>query len=149
MKISAKTDYAVRAMIELAAADEGLLSGHEIADRQGIPRQFLDGILGDLRRAGLVASRRGINGGYRLTRPGTEIMIAHVIRAIDGPLATVRGERPEHLDYAGAAAALQSVWIAVRAQLREVLDEVSIADVAAGKLPTVVTRAAAEDGAWS
>jgi Rrf2 family protein len=149
MRISAKTDYAVRAMIELAAADRGLLSGHEIAELQDIPRQFLDGILGDLRRAGLVVSRRGINGGYRLARPATEIMVAHVIRAVDGPLATVRGERPENLDYAGAAGSLQTVWIAVRAQLRRVLDEVSIAEIAAGTLPGGIAAAVHEDSTWS
>lgn len=149
MRISAKTDYAVRAMIELAATDGGLLSGHEIAERQDIPRQFLDGILGDLRRAGLVLSKRGINGGFRLARPGSEIMVAQVIRAVDGPLATVRGERPENLDYAGAATSLQTVWIAVRAQLRGVLDEVSIADIAAGKLPGAIATAVRDDSAWS
>ena len=149
MKISAKTDYAVRALIELATADVGQLSGHEIADRQQIPRQFLDGILGDLRRAGLISSQRGINGGYRLARPGSEIMVAEVIRAVDGPLATVRGERPENLEYDGASESLQLVWIAVRAQLREVLDFVSVADIASSQLPTVVTDAVADESVWN
>jgi len=149
MKVSARTDYALRAMIELAAVEGQVLSGPEIAERQQIPRQFLDAILGDLRRSGLIASQRGVNGGFRLARPGTEIMIADVMRVADGPLATVRGERPQHLAYDGAAVPLQQVWITVRAHLREVLDHVSIADVARDDLPTSISTVASDPETWT
>lgn len=135
-------------MIELAVADGRVVPGPEIAERQQIPRQFLDAILGDLRRSGLIVSQRGINGGFRLARPGADITIGDVMRVADGPLATVRGERPQHLDYAGAAVPLQLVWITVRAHLREVLDHVSIADVARNRLPEHITGVAASEDVW-
>ena len=125
MRISAKADYAVRAAAELAAAgDERPVKGEAIAAAQGIPQNFLENILADLRHAGLVKSQRGADGGYRLARPAGEISVADVIRAVEGPLAAVRGEAPEDVSYAGAAAPLQDVWIAVRANLRDVVEHV-------------------------
>ena len=136
MRISAKADYAVRAAAELAAAgDERPVKGEAIAAAQGIPQNFLENILADLRHAGLVKSQRGADGGYRLARPAGEVSVADVIRAVEGPLAAVRGEAPEDVSYAGAAAPLQDVWIAVRANLRAVVEHVSLADLAAGRVP--------------
>jgi Rrf2 family protein len=137
VKITAKADYAVRAAAELAAAegDEHPLKGEAIATAQGIPQNFLENILSDLRHAGLVRSQRGAVGGYRLARPAAEVTVADVIRAVEGPLAAVRGEAPEDVTYTGAAAPLQDVWIAVRASLRSVVEHVSLADLAAGKVP--------------
>jgi Rrf2 family protein len=119
-----------------------------IAHAQGIPFPFLGSILRDLREAGLVNSQRGADGGYWLAKPAAEISVADVIRAIDGPLAWVRGVRPEDLDYAGPARALQDVWIAARASLREVLEVVTLADVAGGRLPASVRALTAEPSAW-
>lgn len=130
MRISAKVDYALRAMLELATAD-GLVKSERIATAQGIPQKFLQTILLDLRHAELVASQRGVEGGHMLGRPAAEISIADVIRAVEGPLATVRGMRPEELEYVGAAAALRDTWIDLRAAMRGVLEETSLADVAA------------------
>jgi Rrf2 family protein len=146
--ISAKVDYAVRALLALADADGGPLPGASIASAQGLPSKFLEGILAELRRAGIVASQRGAEGGYRLARPAAQITIADVMRAIDGPLAEVRGVRPEQASYQGAARSLQEVWIAVRASLREVLDHTTLADVASGELPAAVKRLAADPDAW-
>jgi Rrf2 family protein len=142
VRISAKADYAVRAAAELAAAGDGLLKGEAIASAQGIPRNFLENILSDLRHAGLVKSQRGAEGGYRLARPASEVSIADVIRAVEGPLAAVRGEAPEDVSYAGAAVPLQDVWIAVRANLRAVVEHVTLADLAAGTVPADVARLA-------
>lgn len=130
MRISAKVDYALRAMLELATAD-GLVKAERLATVQGIPQKFLQAILLDLRHAELVASQRGVEGGHALARPATEISIADVIRAVEGPLATVRGKRPEELEYVGAAAALRDTWIELRTAMRGVLDETSLADVVA------------------
>jgi Rrf2 family protein len=143
VRISAKADYAVRAAAELAAAgDERPIKGEAIAAAQGIPQNFLENILADLRHAGLVKSQRGADGGYRLARPAAEISVADVIRAVEGPLAAVRGEAPEDVSYAGAAAPLQDVWIAVRANLRAVVEHVSLADLAAGRVPGEIARLA-------
>ena len=150
MRISAKADYAVRAAIELAAAaDVGApTKGDAIATAQSIPVKFLENILGDLRHAGLVRSQRGADGGYWLARPPAEISIADIIRAVEGPLASVRGERPEDVDYAGSAQPLQQTWIAVRAALRGVVETVTLADLAGGQLPARVDKLAKDPEAW-
>jgi Rrf2 family protein len=148
VKISAKADYAVRAAAELAAAgDERPVKGEAIAGAQGIPQNFLENILADLRHAGLVKSQRGADGGYRLARPAAEVTVADVIRAVEGPLAAVRGEAPEDVSYSGAAAPLQEVWIAVRASLRAVVEHVSLADVAAGRVPADIAELARDPDA--
>jgi Rrf2 family protein len=149
VRISARADYAVRAAIVLAAAGDRPTKGDAIARAQDIPLKFLENILGDLRNAGLVRSQRGAEGGYWLHRPAEEIAVADVIRAVDGPLASVRGGRPEETEYEGAAAPLQEVWIAVRASLRGVLERVTLADLAAGELPDDVRRLARDPEAWT
>jgi len=148
MRISAKADYAVRAAIELAAAGDGPVKGDSIAQAQGIPLRFLENILGDLRHAGIVASLRGAEGGYALARPASEITVADVIRAVDGPLASVRGGRPEDVTYEGAAEPLAQVWIAVRASLRTVVEHVTLADLAAKRLPGDIAALAEDPDAW-
>ena len=149
VRISAKTDYAIRATLELAATGDGRpVKGETLASAQQLPLRFLENILTQLRHAGLVESRRGAEGGYRLARPGSEITLADVIRAIDGPLAGVSGARPETLDFDGVAAPMRDIWIAVRAALREVLEGVSLADVVAGELPERVQRLLAVEDAW-
>jgi Rrf2 family protein len=149
MRVSAKADYALRAAIELAAGEgSGPVKGERIAQAQEIPVKFLENILGDLRQAGIVRSQRGAEGGYWLARPAAEITLAQVIRAADGPLANVRGVRPESIEYTGSAAPLRDVWIAVRASLRSVLEEVTLADVAVGTLPSVVGTLVADPEAW-
>ena len=150
MRVSAKTDYALRAAVELAAAqDSGApVKGERLATSQSIPLRFLENILLQLRHAGLVDSRRGAEGGYRLARPAAEISLADVIRAIDGPLAGVSGNRPETLEFKGTSEPLREVWIAVRAALRGVLESVTLADVANGELPENVRALAAEPDAW-
>lgn len=149
MRISAKADYALRAAAELAAAEgAGPVKGEAIATAQAIPAKFLEAILTSMRTAGIVASQRGADGGYWLARPADRVSVADVIRAVEGPLANVRGVRPEALEYHGAAAALQDVWIGVRANLRHVLEEVTLADVARGELPEHVTALVHEPEAW-
>ena len=148
MRISAKADYAVRAALELAAAGGESVKGERIAEAQDIPLKFLENILQELRHAGLVRSQRGPEGGYRLGRPAGEIPLGAVIRAVEGPLASVRGEAPEDLAYDGAAGSLQDVWVALRVNLRAVLDEVSLEDVAQGKLPAAISRLTREPDAW-
>jgi Rrf2 family protein len=150
MHISARADYAVRAASELAAAQPAgdPVKGEHLSRAQGIPHKFLENILSDLRHAGLVRTRRGSEGGYSLTRPGAEISVAEVLRAIEGPLATVQGTRPEELHYEGAAASLPEVWVALRANLRGVLESVSLADLAAGDLPDPVRVLIADEDAW-
>ena len=141
MRMSAKAEYAVRAMIQLAAADEGaLVKTDDLAKAQGIPPQFLVDILSDLRTDRLVHSRRGREGGYELARPAAEISIADVLRCIDGPLASVRDIGLGDLPYSGPTAALTDVWRALRASMRSVLEETSLADVAAGALPSHVAK---------
>jgi len=148
MRISAKADYAIRAAVELAAAGTGPVKGEQIAQKQEIPQNFLENIMADLRNAGLVTSRRGAEGGYWLAHPADQITLAEVIRAVDGPLANVRGIRSEQLDYRGSAAPLLHVWVAVRASLRAVLERVTLADVASGSLPASVEALVADDDAW-
>ncbi|MFD4182056.1 RrF2 family transcriptional regulator [Rhodococcus sp. NPDC058514] len=148
MHITAKVDYAVRTLVELAAAGEAPAKAEYLANAQSIPHKFLEAVLGDLRRAGMVHSRRGPDGGYWLARPAAEITVADVIRAVEGPLASVRGQRPEEVHYDGPAAPLLDVWIAVRVNLRAVLEGVSIADIAGGRLPGFVDRLTADPQAW-
>ncbi len=148
MHISAKADYAVRALVALAASDGQPVAGAALASAQGLPAKFLEAILAELRRAGMVVSQRGAEGGYRLARPAASISLAEVFRAIDGPLAEVRGARPETTAYEGPNARLQDVWIAVRASLRSVLERTTLADVASGQLPANVRRLAADPDAW-
>ena len=149
MRVSAKADYAIRAAVELAAAGDGPVKGDRIAKAQGIPPNFLENILADLRNAGIVGSRRGAEGGYWLARPAEDVSLADVIRAVDGPLANVRGVRSDQLEYEGSAKALADVWIAVRASLRGVLEHVTLADVASGELPDHVRQLAADPDAWA
>ena len=149
MRVSAKVDYAVRAAVELAAAEQGVnVKAEAIAEAQAIPRKFLDNILQGMRQSGIVVSRRGPDGGHQLARPAAEIAIADIIRAIDGPLANVGGRFPEDLALQGTAAPMQEVWIAVRASLRGVLEETTLADVAGGTLPAAVHDLAGQPGAW-
>jgi Rrf2 family protein len=149
MRVSAKVDYAVRAGVELAAAADGRpVKGDRIAQSQEIPLKFLENILLDLKHAGLVQSQRGADGGYWLARSPEEISLADVIRAVEGPIANVRGLRPEQVEYGGASEQLRDVWIAVRANLRAVLETVTLADVATGRLPDDVARIAADPEAW-
>jgi Rrf2 family protein len=150
VRISAKADYAVRAAIELARAHDAdrPTKGEAIAQAQQIPLKFLENILADLRHAGLVRSQRGADGGYWLNRPPAEVSVADIIRAVDGPLASIRGQRPEDVPYDGAAEPLQQVWIAVRANLRAVLENVTVGDLAEAKLPAKIEKLASDPEAW-
>ena len=149
MRISAKADYAVRAALALAGPDQdGPLKGDRISEAQGIPLRFLENILGELRHSGLVQSQRGTEGGYWLARPAADVTIAEIIRAVDGPLATVRGERPEDLEYLGRAQKLQDVWVGLRANIREVLETVTLADIVAGDLPEPVGEIVGRPEVW-
>ena len=147
MHIPAKVDYGMRALLALAAGGVPA-TGEALAIEQGLPSKFLGAILNDLRRAGLVTSQRGAEGGYRLARPADRITVADVMRALDGPLAEVRGLRPEMASYEGAATHLQDVWVAVRASLRQVLEVVTLEDVVCGKLPPAVAQLTADPDAW-
>ena len=147
MRLSARVDYALRATVELAAADAPR-TVDQLSAAQNIPAKYLESILGELRRGGLLRSQRGPDGGYRLARTAAEISIADVIRALDGELANVRGSRPEDLAYVGAATALQEVWIALRASERAILEKVTLADVATGQMPASVATLAADPSAW-
>jgi Rrf2 family protein len=149
MRISAKVDYAVRAAVELAAAtDEKPIKAERIATAQDIPLNFLENILGELRHAGIVRSHRGAEGGFRLAKPADQVTVADVIRAVEGPLASVRGGPPEEAVYAGASESLLRVWIAVRASLRSVAEHVTLADIAAGHLSPTVDKLADDPEAW-
>jgi Rrf2 family protein len=148
MRISAKADYAVRAALELAAADDPPVKGERLAQAQGIPLKFLENILIDLRHSSIVASQRGPDGGYRLARPAAEVTVADVVRAVDGPLAVVHGEPPEEIAYEGVASGLQQVWVALRASVRAVLEEVTLADIVEGSIPPSVLELAREPDAW-
>jgi Rrf2 family protein len=149
VRISAKADYAVRAVVELAAAaGEKPVKAERVASAQDIPLNFLENILGELRHAGIVRSHRGADGGFRLAKPADEVTIADVIRAVEGPLASVRGGPPEDASYGGAAEALPRVWIAVRASLRSVVEQVTVGDVAAGSLPASIDKLAQDPEAW-
>ncbi len=150
VEITAKTEYAVRAMLQLAEAAEPELpvSVDALAQAQGLPRKFLEAILADLRRAELVISTKGARGGYRLVRPASEIPVGAVFRAVDGPLAEVRGRRPHQTAYDGVAEHLPVLWVAVRSSLRRVLDETSLEQLRSGELPDHVRRLADEPDAW-
>jgi Rrf2 family protein len=150
MRVSAKADYAVRAAVELASQHgAGPVKGERLGEAQGIPVNFLENILGDLRQAGLVRSQRGPDGGYWLARDPTEVTVADVMRAVEGPLAAVRGERPEQLEYIGAAEGLQRVWIALRTNIRGVLEQVTLAEIAGDALPSAVDALAREPDSWT
>jgi Rrf2 family protein len=148
VRVSARADYAVRALSELAASSGASMTAESIARAQGVPLKFLLGILGELRRAGLVRSQRGPAGGYLLDRDPSSITIADVMRAVDGPLASVQDAKPEDVTYPGPAAKLQDVWIAVRASLRLVLEQVTIAHLLAGELPQSVQELTRSEDAW-
>jgi Rrf2 family protein len=149
VRISAKVDYAVRAAVELAAAtDEKPIKAERIATAQDIPLNFLENILGELRHAGIVRSHRGAEGGFRLAKPADQVTVADVIRAVEGPLASVRGGPPEEAAYGGASEALLRVWIAVRASLRSVAEHVTLADIAGGQLPGAIDKLADDPEAW-
>lgn len=148
MRTTAKVDYAVRAAVELAVHGDAPVSAERIAEAQQIPANFLENILLDLRRAGIVDSRRGASGGYLLAKPAREIVVADIVRAVEGPLASVRGLSPDQLDYEGSAAPLRDVWVALRSAVRGVLEHVTLADIASGKLPAQVTRLTREPDAW-
>ncbi len=149
MRITAKADYAVRAAVELAASGEGgPVKAEQISEAQGIPLNFLENILAELRRAGIVESRRGAAGGYLLARPAAEVSLADVIRAVEGPLANVRGLSPDGLEYEGSAERLRDVWIALRANVRGVLEQVTLTDVAKGDLPPHIAELTQDADAW-
>jgi Rrf2 family protein len=149
MRVSAKADYALRALIEMAVRDDSSpVSAEELGRRQEIPHGFLQAILADLRRAGIVVSQRGQSGGWRLGRDAAEVSVADVIRAVDGPLVSVYGLRPEAVSYNPSAQVLQHVWIAARHSLRDVFEEVSIRDLASGTLPEAVAARTADEDAW-
>jgi Rrf2 family protein len=148
MRVSAKADYAVRAAAELAAADEGPVKGERLAEAQEIPLQFLEHILLELKHHGIVRARRGAKGGYWLARPAEEVTIADVVRAVEGPIADVQSTPPEAIEYRGNSEHLREVWIAVRASLRSVLEEVTLANLVAGELPKVVDDLISQPDAW-
>jgi Rrf2 family protein len=148
MRVTAKVDYAVRALLELAVAEDGPLKGERIAQAQAIPLKFLENILIDLRHANIVRAQRGAEGGYWLARPANEITLGEVIRAVEGPLASVRGEPPEDMSYSGPAEHLRTVWVAVRASLRAVVDELTLADVVADRMPARVRELTEAPDAW-
>lgn len=148
MRISARADYAVRATVAIAQAADDVISADAVAESQGIPGSFLEGILTSLRRAGIVTSRRGAAGGYRLALPASTVSVADVIRAVDGPLVYVRDARPSDVDYAQEQEALAALWVALRANVRAVLEATTIADLAAGSLPASVQALADEPRAW-
>jgi Rrf2 family protein len=150
MHVTAKADYAVRAVVELADSSQSSpRKVEDVAQAQGIPVSFLENILTQLRSSGVVRSQRGPEGGYWLAHPANEVSLAQVIRAVEGPLVGVRGQRPEEIEYSGSAEALQQVWIALRANLRKVLDEVTVADVAGGKLPKEIMALTKAEEAWA
>jgi Rrf2 family protein len=151
MHVSAKVDYAMRALLVIArdGEDGSLIKGDHLATAQDIPARFLEGILRQLRQAGIIASQRGADGGYRLAREASAITVADVVRALDGPLADVRGDRPENAEYNGAAEHLRDVWVATRAAVRNVLDHVTLEDIANGTLPPAVTTLIKDPEAWS
>ena len=149
MRVSAKADYALRALVEIAAVGEGQpVSAEQLGNAQDIPRGFLQTILADLRRADIVISQRGKAGGWRFARSPETVTVADVIRAVDGPLVSVYGVRPEAVEYGEAAAVLQHVWIAARSSLRSVFEQVTIRDLAGGRLPDAVAALTQDDDAW-
>jgi Rrf2 family protein len=149
MHVTAKADYAVRAVVELASSSQASpRKVDEVARAQDIPVSFLENILTQLRSAGIVRSQRGPEGGYWLAHPADELLLGNVIRAVEGPLVGVRGQRPEEVSYNGAAESLQPVWLALRANIRKVVDHVTVADIAAGKLPRQITALSKQEEAW-
>ena len=148
MQISARGEYAVRAALELAATYPATLSAQALADAQSLPRKFLEAILADLRRGGIVLSIRGAEGGYSLARPPQQTTVGAVLRAVDGPLAGVRGHRPEQTSYSGTAEHLPTLWVAVRAAVRNVVDEVNLSDIVSGQLPEPVLALTKAPDAW-
>jgi Rrf2 family protein len=150
MRVTAKVDYAVRAAIELGGAPPGQpVKGERIATAQQIPMKFLENILAELKRSGLISSQRGAEGGYWLARPAEEITVADLIRAVEGPLANVRGLQPQEAEFEGSAVPLQRMWVSVRASLRHVLEHVTIADLVTGTLPPEVSALADDPDAWA
>jgi Rrf2 family protein len=148
MHLTATADYALRAVIEIAQAHPKHITAEHIAKEQDIPLKFIENILATLKRAGVVSARRGVEGGYWLARPATKITLADIIRAVEGPLANVRGTRPEQVKYHGAARPLRDVWIALRVNLRSVLEAVTVDHVVTGKLPAPVSRLTRHREAW-
>jgi len=151
LQVSARADYAIRAAAELARAaldGVGSTKGERISDEQGIPKKFMENILLDLKRHGLVRAQRGAAGGYWLAHPPEEITLADIIRAVEGPLANVRGEWPEAVEYGGAAESLKEVWIALRASMRSVLEGVTLADLVEGRMPPPVEDLTRDPEAW-
>jgi Rrf2 family protein len=149
MHVTAKADYAVRAVVELSGSSQDApRKVDEVAQAQGIPVSFLENILTQLRSSGMVRSQRGPEGGYWLAQPPEEINLAQIIRAVEGPLVGVRGQRPEEIEYTGSAESLQQVWVALRSNLRKVLEHVTVADVAAGKLPKDIVALTKQEEAW-
>lgn len=148
MRVTARSDYALRAVTELAASEGELLKREDIAARQGIPAEFLESVMLALKHDGIVQSQRGASGGFRLARPAATISLAEVIRAVDGPMLDVRGNRAEAVVYAGPAKRIQDVWVAVRASLREILEGTTIDDVVRGRLPPPVERLTRDPAAW-
>lgn len=146
--ISAKADYAVRALLILATSDDGRTTVDQLVRAGNLPRKFLESIMSELRRAGLVTSRRGPDGGFALARPASKITVADILRAVDGPLAEVRGLRPESTSYSGSAEHLGAVWVAVRASLRAVLEHVTLDDLTTGRLPSVIIDLTGDPDAW-
>lgn len=148
MQVTARGDYAVRALLELAARADGRATRDDLAGAQGIPRRYLEQVLTQLRRSGLLVAHRGPTGGYSLGRDPAEISVAEVLRAVDGPLALVQGERPENVTYDGASEHLAELWVGLRAAVRSVLEEVSVADLLAGDLPAEVRELVDDPDAW-
>lgn len=148
MQVTARVDYAIRAMAEFAAQPDRALTRKDLATAQGLPGKFLESILRDLARDGILTSQRGASGGFRLGRPADDITLADVVRAVDGPLAAVRGQPPESVEYTGPARALTRVWVATRAALRQVLEATTVADLASGTLPEHVERLTEDTEAW-
>jgi Rrf2 family protein len=148
VQVTARIDYAVRALLELASSDAGRVTRDELADAQDIPRRYLESILLQLRREGLVVGQRGAAGGYRLGRPPELITVADVSRAVDGPLALVQGQRPEHITYEGTSQHLGDLWVGLRAAVRSVMETVTLADLLSGELPEAVQALVADPDAW-
>jgi len=148
MRVTARVDYALRALVELTAAGGGPAKLQDLATAQDIPGGFLEHVLRDLRAAGLVTSHRGSQGGYRLARPATAITVAEVIRVLEGPLANVQGIRPNEVTFPGVSAPMREVWVATRAALRSVLEAVTIDDVARAQVPAAVSALVVAEDAW-
>jgi Rrf2 family protein len=149
VRVTAKVDYALRAMVELAAAEGATVKGDRIAEAQGIPLKFLENILAELRRAGIVGSQRGADGGYRIARDPDAVTVADVVRAVEGPLADVHGTPPEDLDPPGVAAPVREVWVATRAAMRSVLEAVTVGQIARNQLPETVAALLEDPSAWA